>query len=249
VRLLFRGLHILGGRRFASGYRPLIALLRGPQERVEFLLSDVITETLPKILAGLFDGDPEPLLALITDLDVDEFVRAAAMGAFTFLVFDGRIERAFAEDHLRCFEQECAAPRGDMIWHAWMTAVALLGFGQMTERVHAAFIDGRIPPEVAGENYYRKLLADALARPDDAQRLADEHLGYIEDVLVELEQWPLGDVVSDDADDYGAADYDDGNLQPWSPSGGLPVRNPFAGVGRNDLCPCGSGKKFKKCCL
>ncbi len=27
------------------------------------------------------------------------------------------------------------------------------------------------------------------------------------------------------------------------------VRNPFKGVGRNDACPCGSGKKFKKCCL
>ncbi|GEA51585.1 prepilin peptidase [Vibrio inusitatus NBRC 102082] len=24
--------------------------------------------------------------------------------------------------------------------------------------------------------------------------------------------------------------------------------NPFKDVGRNDLCPCGSGKKFKKCC-
>ena len=24
-------------------------------------------------------------------------------------------------------------------------------------------------------------------------------------------------------------------------------KNPFAGVGRNDLCPCGSGKKFKNC--
>jgi preprotein translocase subunit SecA len=23
--------------------------------------------------------------------------------------------------------------------------------------------------------------------------------------------------------------------------------NPYAGVGRNDPCPCGSGKKFKKC--
>lgn len=23
----------------------------------------------------------------------------------------------------------------------------------------------------------------------------------------------------------------------------------FAGVGRNDKCPCGSGKKFKRCCL
>jgi len=23
---------------------------------------------------------------------------------------------------------------------------------------------------------------------------------------------------------------------------------PFGRVGRNDLCPCGSGKKYKKCC-
>ena len=25
--------------------------------------------------------------------------------------------------------------------------------------------------------------------------------------------------------------------------------DPYRGVGRNDPCPCGSGKKFKKCCL
>lgn len=27
------------------------------------------------------------------------------------------------------------------------------------------------------------------------------------------------------------------------------MMNPFKGVGRNDPCPCGSGRKFKKCCL
>ncbi len=27
------------------------------------------------------------------------------------------------------------------------------------------------------------------------------------------------------------------------------LENPFKGVGRNDPCPCGSGKKFKKYCL
>lgn len=26
-----------------------------------------------------------------------------------------------------------------------------------------------------------------------------------------------------------------------------PVRNPVRDVGRNDPCPCGSGRKFKKC--
>jgi uncharacterized protein YecA (UPF0149 family) len=28
-----------------------------------------------------------------------------------------------------------------------------------------------------------------------------------------------------------------------------PAVNPFRAVGRNDPCPCGSGKKFKRCCL
>ncbi len=34
--------------------------------------------------------------------------------------------------------------------------------------------------------------------------------------------------------------------------GGFPTgafTNPFKQIGRNDPCPCGSGKKFKKCCL
>jgi uncharacterized protein YecA (UPF0149 family) len=26
-----------------------------------------------------------------------------------------------------------------------------------------------------------------------------------------------------------------------------PARNPLRDIGRNDPCPCGSGKKFKKC--
>lgn len=31
-------------------------------------------------------------------------------------------------------------------------------------------------------------------------------------------------------------------------SGAPPLERAHAGVGRNDPCPCGSGKKFKKCC-
>ncbi len=31
------------------------------------------------------------------------------------------------------------------------------------------------------------------------------------------------------------------------PAVGVPASNPYAGIGRNDPCPCGSGRKFKKC--
>ena len=37
--------------------------------------------------------------------------------------------------------------------------------------------------------------------------------------------------------------------RPPAYPGAETVRNPYRGVGRNDPCPCGSGKKFKTCCL
>jgi len=41
------------------------------------------------------------------------------------------------------------------------------------------------------------------------------------------------------------------NAATPSPAPRLPFRRPqslnFAGVGRNDICPCGSGKRFKNC--
>jgi preprotein translocase subunit SecA len=40
-----------------------------------------------------------------------------------------------------------------------------------------------------------------------------------------------------------------GPLAPQAPAPavGAVAANPYAGAGRNDPCPCGSGKKFKKC--
>jgi len=47
----------------------------------------------------------------------------------------------------------------------------------------------------------------------------------------------------------------DGLISAADPAAGRPqsaqtatlAPNPYSGVGRNDPCPCGSGKKFKKC--
>ena len=53
-------------------------------------------------------------------------------------------------------------------------------------------------------------------------------------------------------DEFGVNDSRD-LPPPWkemrnSPTGEQMKRTPPK-VGRNELCPCGSGKKFKKCCL
>jgi preprotein translocase subunit SecA len=52
-----------------------------------------------------------------------------------------------------------------------------------------------------------------------------------------------------DADGLVSGGTATGPLPPVGrpPAVGVPTANPYAGVGRNDPCPCGSGKKFKKC--
>jgi hypothetical protein len=146
ARLLFRGLHILGGRRLIAAYRPCIAFLRSDPERVENLLSDALGNTLPGILAGMFDGDPEPLLGLITDEAACQFARGPALVTLALLTFEGRIARDFTEDFLARFEGPGRA-EDDWIWHDWMLAVALLGLDRLTPRVKAAFADGLIPDD------------------------------------------------------------------------------------------------------
>lgn len=51
------------------------------------------------------------------------------------------------------------------------------------------------------------------------------------------------------ASEYGKPASFKGGLSHFPWSGKLPFRRRFAKVGRNDPCPCGSGKKFKKCHL
>jgi hypothetical protein len=243
--LLFRGIHILGGRRFPTAYRPLVAFLSGPQERVETLLGDAVTENLSQILAGLFDGDEQPLCELVANSGIDPFVREAALNALAFHVFQRRIDRtAFEAFLLRFDEQGLATADDDVMWHAWMTAIAVLGVTALEGRVRAAFADGRIAPHWCDEDDFDRLLKAAIARPDDPTRLEQEQMGYIEDVLVALEKFAPSE--EDEFGDQGD-EPDGGGVD--QPEFGVTAYNPYRHVGRNDPCPCGSGKKFKKCCL
>lgn len=48
--------------------------------------------------------------------------------------------------------------------------------------------------------------------------------------------------------DYNEEDDDDDLYKDWDEPA-QPIVRTAAKIGRNDICPCGSGKKYKKCCL
>lgn len=226
VTLLWRGLHVLGGGRDTEAFGPVLRLLRLPGDDLEYLLGDVITETLPGIIAGVFDGDAETLFGAIADNAIDEWARDALLSAATFLTWKGRIEPARMSRFLIDFHERRLAPDGDQAWIAWVNAITLLGLELFAPKVKAAWAEGMISRDVMDLDDFRSDLDEALRRPDDCERFARANLGYIDDVLAALARWDK------------AADA-------WSE----PAVNPWRGVGRNDPCPCGSGRKFKKCCI
>jgi hypothetical protein len=62
---------------------------------------------------------------------------------------------------------------------------------------------------------------------------------------------PFGDTIVELSGRAGFKPNERLETAEWSPptSFGMPHREPLRKIGRNDPCPCDSGKKFEKCCL
>ena len=221
--LLFWGLHVLGSVGETRAYRPLIRLLALDGESLDILLGDAVSTTLIRLLIGVFDGDAAPLGALLVDSTVDDGVRNAGFAALAYLTQTGRIPRQETQALLVRFDDKRAAVEGDLAWAGWEEAIALLGLRDLAERVAAARRDGRLNAANSDPAWFSRALREAEAEGGDLGRFDPLRFGPIDDPLADL---------------------------AWTAeSFRQPVRNPLKNVGRNDPCPCGSGKKFKKCCL
>jgi hypothetical protein len=236
----FRGLHIVGGRRDPLAFKPLLRFLRRPPREVEDLLGDATTETLAQIVAGVFDGDVAALLEASVDVTIDEYVRDSLIGAASFLAWEGRIPRQEFVGFLQRLHTERLVPDGDMAWYGWMNAIALLGLRDMQPAVVAAAQSGALPADLWEPAYFERDIATAERAPGDIEPFKKARLGYIDDVVVALERFDTGD--EDEFMSPAATGY-------VPEAGNVPMTNPWRHVGRNDPCPCGSGKKAKRCCL
>jgi len=242
--LLFRGLHVLGGARYKPAYLPVLRFLALPENRIEFLLGDAVTETLPKIIIGVFGGDHLPLFGLIADLSAYSRVRGAALLAAAYHTWEGHIPRETTQKFLQRFHDEAMAEDGEWLWYDWQQSIALLGMREFAPLVVAARASGRIADDIDYPEDFEKMLTRAEQEPAEAARFTEEGACYIEDVMDEL-QWSIRRAEPDEGEEPE-------NAPPgllWPNGKYMPAINPMRHVGRNDPCPCGSGKKYKKCCI
>jgi hypothetical protein len=241
---LFFIFHLLGDWRETSAYRSLAGLLRRPSGDVDAAIAESVTETAHRVMAAVFDGDPHPLYNIILDENADEFVRSRMCETLAMLVLQGRLDRAEAASFLRDCWINLQPRDGCFVWHGWQCAIALLGLVELREIVEEAFDREIIDPSWLNYQHFEHDLALAILNPTEPWGSNRGEYALFGDTIEELSSWYCF------SEKYKQDRERARNAPPmllFPPS--EPARNPLRGVGRNDPCPCGSGKKYKKCCL
>jgi uncharacterized protein len=120
----------------------------------------------------------------------------------------------------------------------------MLGLKEFTPLVKDAFDREFVPPESLDFKYFEEDLAFALKHPEAPHRNFHREFRDWTDTIGELQTW---NAFSEEYLERKKRSAEQGPVRSvWRSE--KPAVNPHKGVGRNDPCPCGSGKKFKKCC-
>jgi hypothetical protein len=233
----------LGCWRDVRAWQPLLALARLDEATLEELFGDTLTETYGRALASVCDGDMAPLARLLRDETLSIWTRGALFTAWSVRVMEGDADVAPLEDLALELGQACAArapaPRGGAAEAPLTEEIASLACDLSSERLAVAarewFERGAIDTKMIDLAFFEAEFARPLAEKRDEMRARGR--GYLRDVEAETGWWAT---FSEAEDEFRPPS----RLMPIAPT---TIVRKQPKIGRNDPCPCGSGRKYKKC--
>lgn len=242
----FLGLFLLTEWKATEAWDAILEAVSLPDELPENLFGDAVTESLPQVFAALATDRAETLERLLMDPRVYHFVRWQAVYVPRMWVRDDRWTPEEATEWLLRALRSFLREENE----EFVTAVAyeLTAVNPLASRqeIRLAFELDLIDPGLFDCDYFERRVQEYEADPRvDTRRLFSS--GF-EDVIAELRTWAV----------YSEERRSPPVVKPIRPLPGTPnqpshdQRSRAVGTamrpGRNETCPCGSGKKYKKCC-
>ena len=227
-------MYLLAQFRETRAFPLLVRFCELPGQTPEDLLDDTVTEGLDRILASTFDGDTDALKRVIENPACNDYVRAAALRTLVILVRVGAKERDEVVAYMAALFHEKVERVPCFFWDALISCAVELHAHELEEDIRRAYEEELADPTFMAPSE----AAEALAKDKDRalKDLPQNVPGLIDDAIADMQSWACFDEAEN-------------NLYPLP----APVRQPPPPrnppkIGRNDKCPCGSGKKYKKCC-
>ncbi len=222
--LHLNALFILARARVHEAFAPAMKICRSRAYSAEYLIPlDVKNFFYHRILASLFDGNLESLKELLQKPRLGEDAYLTTLKTLCLLAKKGIVNREDTAEYLK--SREKAAKLQDRRTELGK-AVKLLG---MDEEEGTAD-DPSLPLHI--QDYY-ELIEDFAGIEFLQQQF--RHDDFLDSCYVPTEN----DDTPQEAEERQAPSFTPRAVK-------VPIRS--TKTGRNDPCPCGSGKKYKKCC-
>lgn len=245
----FYALYLLAEFKETRAYRLVTDLYATPGDDIETISGDNMPEDMVRVLLGVYDGDDAPIKALIENPEVNERVRGAAIETLKGLVARRLKPRDEVAAYYRRLLMGPSVLPGTHYWNELVSCTADLHPGDSMEEIKRAYGE-----ELVDEGYVTLDEIEIDAESDPAAMMEEVHndpkFYPIENTVEEMEPWPCFEDWDDELEDEWEDEWEKGLPEKIAEAemlGGT-VRNELPKVGPNEPCPCGSGKKFKKCC-
>jgi hypothetical protein len=236
--LLFAyALYLMARWRETRAFASVLRWLSLPGDGAFAIAGDVLTQDGGRILAAVCDGDLAPIRALILHRDADEFSRSAGVSALARLAAWGEVARERVVAELLWLAREGLEREASYVWDGLASECADIEALEVFPEIRRAYAEQLIDP--------MSISAEELDKVEASPRglwLDRNQDGYP----------PIGDVA--DATSWWAAfhkSHGRRGVTDTAPPHEYERIDPYRAppkVGRNEPCPCGSGRKYKKCC-
>jgi hypothetical protein len=224
-----------------------------PDEQALDLTGDMVTEKGAAVLASVCGGDPAPLLKLVHDESVNEFVRDQAVSALAVQCLWGERPREIVVEDLRRLFTTLSKPGNDYVWAGLAALLCDFYVPELAPEARQAFAEDLVDVTIIGLDW----LEESLAAPNEVRMEDFRERNAPINAIAECQMWHSFNEWNEDVwtwnNDQGNATEDllaDALSLPEDLSD-FPAPVPYIAppkIGRNEPCPCGSGKKYKKCC-
>jgi hypothetical protein len=211
-----------------------------------------VTEDLSRILAAVCHGNTSGIKNLAENVQADEYVRSAALGAFLVLVAEDEMPR---EEAMAYYQHLLRGGLEREFSHAWkglISACVDLYPQEVMADIRQAFADGLVDDDFIDMAFIQERLTQGQESLLQELR-CDKHNRYIRDVIREMEWWYCFQPKPPKPLWQPSPRLPESSRMPVLPPRPVAQKPPLPTkaekeVGRNEPCPCGSGKKYKKCC-
>jgi|BioPla2DNA2_1021312.scaffolds.fasta_scaffold13640_2 hypothetical protein len=225
----------LSYRRDQQAGPDLLRLVSQPEFSQPLTETDWLVRSLHRFFAALLNPNEVTVISdLILNRGLATEVREQALLTYPFLLQENAIEeKLVVEEYRRLLTTAIEGKHQDAprLWMATAINAAVIGGNQLRLLINKMLDSGLLQDQTT---FARRIITSLFQA--GSQRFRDifrkEHRGHLTDVDAETDGL------------FAPPEEFDAEL----PERGQPKTRTEPKIGRNDPCPCGSGKKHKKCC-